>query len=160
MEGGRGKEKGAYLEAIVTAAKLATISLPAPDAPAPRMDGRTDGRSDGQTGEHFAAAAAVHVPTRSDDDVRPSTGRVVGKEGERLRFSLPSPMMIRPSTISQIQTSHETFSSVERDVHFYYLPKLETGVISCEVRATLSFGVFLVCTLVGFANICETSTFS
>ena len=76
--------KGAYLEAIVTAAKLATISLPSSDAPAPRTDG--------QTGEHFAAAAAVHVPTRSDYSVlrvRPPAASTVGKEGERLRFSLP-----------------------------------------------------------------------
>ena len=45
MEGGRGKEKGAYLEAIVTAAKLATISLP----PMHRLRGWTDGRTDGAT---------------------------------------------------------------------------------------------------------------
>ena len=36
--------KGAYLEAIVTAAKLATISLPSSDAPAPRTEGRTTER--------------------------------------------------------------------------------------------------------------------
>ena len=110
-------------------------------------DGRTDA-TDGQTGEHFAAAAAVHVPTRSDDDSvpRPSVHRRKGRR--TIAVFSPSPMMIHPSTRSQIQTSHETFSSLERDVHFYHLPKVET----CEVHATLSFGVFLVCTLVGSAQ--------
>ena len=116
MEGGRGK--GCISGSDCHRGKIGN-NFPPCSRCTGSADGRTDGRSDGQTGEHFAAAAAVHVPTRSDDDVRPSTGRVVGKEGERLRFSLPSPMMIRPSTISQIQTSHETFSSVEREMYTF-----------------------------------------
>ena len=124
--------------------------------PMHRLRGRRDGRrSDGQTGEHFAAAAAVHVPTRSDDDVRPSTGRVVGKEGERLRFSLPSPMMIRPSTISQIQTSHETFSSVEREMYTFTIFQRWSDFLqsSCNLKRRNFSLCFLLLVLPTFVRI-------
>ena len=143
--------KGAYLEAIVTAAKLATISLPSSDAPAPRTEGRTTERRTNWRAFRRSSCCPRADSIRRLRPPRPS----VGKEGERLRFSLPSPMMIRPSTISQIQTSHETFSSVEREMYTFTIFQRWSDFLqsSCNLKRRNFSLCFLLLVLPTFVRI-------
>ena len=117
-------------------------------------DGRTDGRTERRTNWRAFRRSSCCPRADSIRRLRPPRPSV-GKEGERLRFSLPSPMMIRPSTISQIQTSHETFSSVEREMYTFTIFQRWSDFLqsSCNLKRRNFSLCFLLLVLPTFVRI-------
>ena len=150
MEGGRGK--GCISGSDCHRGKIGN-NFP----PFLRCTGSADGRTTERRTNWRAFRRSSCCP-RADSirRRRPSVHWPRRRKGRRtIAVFSPSPMMIRPSTISQIQTSHETFSSVEREMYTFTIFQRWSDFLqsSCNLKRRNFSLCFLLLVLPTFVRI-------